>query len=193
VSDPIDNQRLPIPVGAKYAQRARIRAFRLHTLNFNRYVFNRYFLLAAIGLVAAIGGALLNTQPPTFKVALSPANCTPPACTDFQIQNLTLKHSQDAQGNDVYMSEYGAMVVASSPGAIRTGGSTRLNGQDMTGTCLYELNAPAAHCTLSIGQHTPTSVDTKTATGWDRHYNDGHDVKIDWPHALFPVPFAFGE
>ena len=186
MNTPIDTQRLPIPVGAKYAQRQRGRIFRLRSLNLNRWV-----LLALIGLLGSIAGALISTQPPVIKAGLVPAGCNPPTCTSFQIQNFTLHHSIDAQNNDVYQSEYGAMVV--TPDQVHTAGSTTLNGQDMIGKCTYSPSAATANCSFSIGARQLTSVDTKSASGWDRHYDDGREVKIDWPNPIFALPFALGE
>ena len=187
MSDRIDAQRLPIPVGAKHAQRRRDRIFRLRSLN-----FNRYFLLACIGLLGALAGALISTQPLTVTAGLTSRG-------DLQIQSFTLAHSIDSQGNDVYVSAYGAMVLSCTPsllcpgGLIRTGGSTTLNGQDMTGTCTYLSGAPSASCSFTLGGVHLTSTDTRSATGWDRHYSDGKEVKINWANPAFPLPFALGE
>jgi hypothetical protein len=181
VSDHISNQRLPIPVGAKYAQRSRGRIFRIRSLH-----INRYFLLALIGLLGALAGALISTQPPAFPVSLT-------ASGDLQIQGFTLTHSRASNGDDVYQSQYGAMVVAQSGGQVRTGGSTTLNGRNMTGNCIYQTSTSTARCLFSIDSRSLTAIDTKTATGWDRRYDDGKAVKIDWPNPLFPLPFALGE
>jgi len=181
VEDRIDTQRLPIPVGAKHAQRRIGRIFRLRSLNFNRYA-----LLAAIGLVGAIGGAFIASQPPSIAVSLTPKG-------DLQIQSFTLRHSTDASGNDVYQSEYGAMLLTHSAAGIVTGGSTTLNGQDMTGRCTYNEGASTAACSFLIGSRHLTATDTRASSGWDRTYSDGKQVKIAWPNPAFPLPFALGE
>lgn len=187
MDNPLSTQRLPIPVGAKYAQRPKRRPFRLHSLH-----LNRWFLVALIGLFGAITGALISTSPPSFPVSVSGSQ-------DLQIQGFTLAHSTDPAGDDVYQSQYGAMVVTPagsqihSGTAVRTGGSTTLNGQAMTGNCTYTSGALQAYCSFTLGTRTLTSTDTWGTSGWDRRYSDGKEVKIAWSNPAFPLPFALGE
>lgn len=190
MNDPLGAQRLPIPVGAKYAQRSG-RIFRLRSLRTMR--FNLYFILALLGVSGAIAGAFVSTSPPVFGVHFTSNGALQIQVGALSSQNVVLLHSLDANGNDVYQSEYGVMVKEETNGQIRTGGSTTLNGQDMTATCIYTVSTSNATCSFTIDGRKLTSVDSKTSSGWSRHYSDGHDVKIDWPNAAFPLPFALGE
>ena len=188
----ISNQRLPIPVGAKYAQRQRVRAFRLRSLR--PPGFNRWWLAAGLGLMAAGVGAAISTQPLTIAVSLQPQACQPSACTSFQIQGFSLDHTgTDVQGDAVYQSGYGVMLVSQTAAETRTSGSTTLNGADMTGACSWPSGSARASCNFRIGSRQLTATDTRTSSGWERHYSDGKEVRIDFPGASFPVPFAFGE
>src|SRR5207253_1159438 len=49
------------------------------------------------------------------------------------------------------------------------------------------------HALLALAGQRRPAVDTRTATGWHRRYDDGQTVEIDFPgKTAVPVPFAVG-
>jgi hypothetical protein len=98
-----------------------------------------------------------------------------------------------SRGPGIYEGPGGVLVVASSPGSSRAAASTTLNGTHMTGRCTLPPPGNRESCQFDLGGQRLAAVDTRTASGWHRRYDDGQTVEIDFPgRAAVPVPFAVG-
>jgi hypothetical protein len=138
-------------------------------------------LLALAGVGAALLGALFALSPPSVGVSMSDDR--------YEIAGNRLS----ASGPGVYEGPGGVLVVAAAGGTTRAAASTTLNGVHMAGRCTLAPGGDHETCDFTLGGQALTAVDTRTADGWHRRYDDGRAVDIVFSgRTPVPVPFAVG-
>jgi hypothetical protein len=170
----VSQQRLPLPLGSPHPVRRSQRIFR------GRPDGERT-LLAALGMAAAVVGAVLTTLPPSTTVRQDEQS--------YRVGDVLL----ESRGDGVYAGPGGALVLQEQGGKVRAGASTHLNGEHMVGGCLLAAGGRSERCWFELGGRRISADDQLRSGGWDRRYDDGRNVRISLAAGRpIPVPFALG-
>ena len=138
-------------------------------------------ILAGLGVAAALTGAAFYAAEPEVEVQLSAAS--------YRIAG----HVLASQGGGAYQGTAGALVIERRGSELASAASTTIAGQQVTGRCLLAVGAGRESCDFSLGARVLTASDTRSATGWSRHYSDGTSVSIRVEgDPDTPVPFPVG-
>jgi hypothetical protein len=168
------DQRLPLPLGGRDPARSQRRPW---------YAEGRGRLRAVVLLLAvaaSVGGALLSMRQPTLSVRMT--------VYSYDIGNVSLP----VEGDGIYASSAGAIVISQTGAVVDAGGATVYRGQTALGACSMAADEKSETCRFRLGNQTLTAEDVRTATGWRRRYQDGSVVDIALPAGTAPVPFPLG-
>jgi hypothetical protein len=141
-----------------------------------------HVVLMLAGVVAAVAGAIVSTEPGPVAVRVSPST--------YEIGGARL----DATAPGVFQGPGGAaVVVVRSGGVTRAGASATLGGAHTTGHCALADGARTETCTFTMDGRPLGALDTWTGGGWHRRYDDGRTATITVTGgAPVPVPLPVG-
>jgi hypothetical protein len=141
-----------------------------------------HVLLTAAGVAAAVAGAVASAAPAPVEVRMT--------ADTYDIGGSQLTATEPG----VYLGPDGAAVVVERVGSTtRAGASAGLDGAHMTGACTLADGAGEETCRFTLDGRAFSAVDTWTAGGWRRRYEDGRRVDIGVAGGRpVPVPIAVG-
>jgi hypothetical protein len=133
-----------------------------------------------LGVAAAVVGAMLGMRQPTVAVRMS--------VDSYDVGTVSLP----VEGDGIYASSAGAIVISQTGQVVNAGGATVYRGQTAIGACSVAADGKSEACRFRLGGQSLTAEDVRTATGWRRRYQDGSTVDIALPAGTAPVPFPLG-